>query len=524
MFKDELLELLNINKQCIWIKTQLEKEIMINIINVLIEYGTDRIFTYTPQTGIEEIITKDNYYVKNKLAKDISNRPLNYFYNQVLENKNAIDFPYEDDYAIIIKDFDLIYETKEHIRILKEITEIHQDKYIPLIFTSDIYDPPSKINHLFSVINYQTPTQEEILKLLNTYENIKKRTIDNKDVVSKKLTGFNRDEIIELINLSFYRYNRINLDILNDKKIELINKTNVIDYKTPKLTLDDIGGNKNFKRWFEEIKLCMDDEATKYGVEKPKGYLALGIAGCSKSALAEAIANDLNIPFLKLNMSKILSKFVGDSERRIEQATNLIKSCAPCVLLIDEVEKALGGYQSSNASDSGTLSRVFNKVLDLLVENDNGIFTIMTSNNVRDLPPELTRAGRLDAIFYFSLPNKEEREEIFKIHFKKRNQNISEDIIKFIAKETNNYTGAEIEQIVKSSIKKAYANKIKNNEEFKITKDILLKAKEDVIPISKSSREKIFALEDYANGRALYSNKKDKSIDIDSINIDDIEI
>lgn len=140
------------------------------------------------------------------------------------------------------------------------------------------------------------------------------------------------------------------------------------------------------------------------------------------------------------------------------------------------------------------------------------------------LPPELTRAGRLDAIWYFSLPSKEEREEIFKIHFKKRNQNISEDIIKFIAKETNNYTGAEIEQIVKSSIKKAYANKIKNNEEFKITKDILLKAKEDVIPISKSSREKIFALEDYANGRALYSNKKDKSIDIDSINIDDIEI
>ena len=148
----------------------------------------------------------------------------------------------------------------------------------------------------------------------------------------------------------------------------------------------------------------------------------------------------------------------------------------------------------------------------------------MTSNNVRDLPPELTRAGRLDAIWYFSLPSKEEREEIFKIHFKKRNQNISEDIIKFIAKETNNYTGAEIEQIVKSSIKKAYANKIKNNEEFKIAKDILLKAKEDVTPISESSREKIFALEDYANGRALYSNKKDKSIDIDSINIDDIEI
>lgn len=98
-------------------------------------------------------------------------------------------------------------------------------------------------------------------------------------------------------------------------------------------------------------------------------------------------------------MDKILSKYAGESERNIAKALTLIKSCAPCVLLIDEVEKALGGIKSSNASDSGVVARAFGKVLEFLNDNDNGVYVIMTSNDVSQLPPELTRAGRLDAIW-----------------------------------------------------------------------------------------------------------------------------
>lgn len=183
-------------------------------------------------------------------------------------------------------------------------------------------------------------------------------------------------------------------------------------------------------------------------------------------------------------------------------------------------------YASSNASDSGTLSRVFGKVLDMLVNNDKGIFTVMTSNNVKDLPPELTRAGRLDAIWYFSLPTESERQEILKVHFTKRQQNVPEPIVREIAKETQGYTGAELEQIVKSSIKKAYVRKAKNIDNiFEITKGDLMESKKEVIPISKSSREKISALEQWAKGRALFANEKtNKKIDLDSIDIDNFDI
>ena len=147
----------------------------------------------------------------------------------------------------------------------------------------------------------------------------------------------------------------------------------------------------------------------------------------------------------------------------------------------------------------------------MLNDNTNGIFCIMTSNNVKDLPPELTRAGRLDAIWYFSTPTLEERKEIFKVHMKKKDLKASETLIKEIAEATQGYTGAEIEQIVKNSMKKAFLRCTKEGKKFSVTKVDLLAAKDDVIPITISSQEKIRDLEEWAKGRALYANEEPKT-------------
>lgn len=192
------------------------------------------------------------------------------------------------------------------------------------------------------------------------------------------------------------------------------------------------------------------------------------------------------------------------------KALNLVKSCAPCVLLIDEVEKALGGYKSSNSSDSGAIARAFGLVLEFLNDNDNGVFVVMTSNDVSQLPPELTRAGRLDAIWYFTLPTLEERIQIFNIHLNKTGKIVPETTIREIAKATDKYTGAEIELIVKSALRRAYLEKVKTGEDKGITYDILLKAVNDVIPIAVSSKEQILGLERWAQNRALFANGDSK--------------
>ena len=201
-----------------------------------------------------------------------------------------------------------------------------------------------------------------------------------------------------------------------------------------------------------------------------------------------------------------VSKLVGESEKRIDQAFRIAKACAPCVFLIDEVEKALSGTRSSNASDAGTTSRVFSSVLQFLQDN-NKVFVVMTSNDVSQLPPELTRSGRLDAKWYFSLPTAEERQDIFRIHIGKTGKEVSEKDIKAVAEEAANYTGAEIKEIVKAAMRKAY-KRYKEDGNPELTLEDLIPAVKDVIPIYESSKENIAYLEAWVHGRARHTSRR----------------
>ena len=327
-----------------------------------------------------------------------------------------------------------------------------------------------------------------------------------------------------MLNLSFIKYGTINLEIVNEKKIEIINESGVLDYKVPSASLDNVGGNHKFKEWIDVVEACMTEDAREYGIPAPKGYLSVGIPGTSKSFSAEALAGKWEMPFIKLNMAKITSRYAGETERNMYKALNLVRSCAPCVLLIDEVEKALGGYKSSNSSDSGAIARAFGSVLEFLNDNDNGVFVVMTSNDVSQLPPELTRAGRLDAIWFFGLPTKEERKQILDIHLRKANKSVEDDVLEEMAKSMEKYTGAEIELVVKSSLRRAYLEKIKTGEDKGITPEILQAASEEVVPVAVSSREQIAALENWAKNRALYANGANKEKKTRLVNVPKIEV
>ena len=521
---DKLKECLAICKEAIWIKTSQEKETMITTINTLLDQDIDEIYTWSILKAVEKVKVGSEYgYKKEPLDTKVQN-PAQFleFYDSLQRDDGVMNA------AIIFRDYDDCIETNPmYKRMIKEIIEQRQNKYIPIIFIAPTYNVPADMLDTFTLIDFTAPNKEEIINLLNAYERKFKRTIDNKEDVAAWLHGFYLREIIELLNISFHRYNKVELSLLKEKKIELINKTNLLKFETPDVSMQDIGGNEKFKKWYEEIKYCFSKEAKEYGVDSPKGYLALGIPGCSKTLGAKAIAHDLQVPFLELDMSRLLSCKVGESEQRIARAIELIESCAPCVLLIDEVEKAIGGYASSNASDSGVVARIFGKILQMLNDNEKGIFCIMTSNNVQDLPPELTRSGRLDAIFYFSLPSQEEREEILSIHYKKRGYNLNNKLIKEAAKITKSYTGAELEQVAKESIKKAFVNKAKNNlKKINITEQVIKDAIKDVVPISKSSKEKINALETWAQGRAIYANEKEvpNFDDLENIDMSDFDV
>lgn len=503
MFHKELLDLLKARQPGIWIRTSEEKEVVLAIKNAVDEVAEyDNIYTWSMNEGINQIVSDCGNFEYEVIEKNPGLAALNKF---LAESNNSRNYKSR---VWVLKDYHLNLVAPQAIRILRDIKESPVAKYTPIIIVSPSSEIPLELQKTFKLLEYPVPSVEDIMELVTQWCETKSQTLTEEELtlLSKRLFGFTRSEILGMLNISFVKHNKIDLDIINQKKIEAINESGVLDYKIPKANLDNVGGNEKFKEWFATVEACMTEEAREYGIPAPKGYLSVGIPGTSKSFSAEAIAGKMAVPFIKLNMAKINSRFAGETERNMHKALNLVKSSAPCVLLIDEVEKALGGYKSSNSSDSGAIARAFGLVLEFLNDNDNGVFVVMTSNDVSQLPPELTRAGRLDAIWYFTLPTFEERKQIFKIHLNNTGKEVSDSVVDEIAEATDKYTGAEIQLIVKSALRKAYLEKVTTGTDKGITKDILLKSAEEVIPIAVSSKEQILGLERWAQNRAIFAN------------------
>ena len=341
-FDEQLRLLLEIKKEAIWIKSEQEKEITAALLNILTEEGIDVVYDFEPSSGLYKLTIDKNRVVKTALNNQncpgvkngTSGQAILSLYNHIQTDEESMEMS-----AIILKDMELLYNNYAWSRVFREILEFKQDKYVPIIVISPTHQENSTLNHLFKELNYDELTEEDIRALLDDYAQARGYEVDNG--IWNYFVGYNRTEIIEILDESFVRFDCVEYSLLQEKKVAMIKSSGLLDYKEPKVKMEDMGGNHRFKTWFEETKLCMTPEAREVGIDLPKGYLALGVPGCSKTLGAECIAADLNIPFLKLNMSSILTKFVGESERKIAQARTLIEACAPCVLLIDEVEKCL---------------------------------------------------------------------------------------------------------------------------------------------------------------------------------------
>jgi SpoVK/Ycf46/Vps4 family AAA+-type ATPase len=183
-----------------------------------------------------------------------------------------------------------------------------------------------------------------------------------------------------------------------------------------------------------------------------------------------------------------MGKYVGESEGNMRKAIKIAEAISPCVLWIDEIEKAFSGVGESGGSHEVT-TRLFGHFLTWMQEKENSVFVVATSNNIGTLPPEFLRKGRFDEIFFVDFPNAEEREQIFRLHLKKRKK-LSRDIdtIKLL-KETDGYSGADIEAVIKETVEQGFLT----GKEKITTEDILAVIKETK-PMSVSLKDKIEAL------------------------------
>ena len=396
---------------------------------------------------------------------------------------------------MILKNIDTFMDDPAVMARLKKMAERIRSGLLDatIVILSPILRIPKEIEKYITVIEMDYLTDSEIQDVIRNLAKangkiIPERLIKEYANAFKGLSEFEIQNIMQLILSQNEEITKSQINLVFEQKQQMIKKAGILEMISPKESLDDIGGLENLKDWLrQKEKVLSDMEGAKaFGVDMPKGVLIAGIPGCGKSITAKAAAKLFNIPLLRLDMGRLLGKYVGESEANMRKAIELAEAISPCVLWVDELEKAFAGI-GGEGSGAEVTTRLFGSFLTWLQEKETPVFVVATANDVTSLPPELLRKGRFDEIFYVGLPDRDEQRKIFEIHIKKRRpEDLPSIQIDQLLGRAKGCSGADIEGIVRESVERAFAG-----GKQKLSTDDLLNAIKNTHPLSEIMKETI---------------------------------
>lgn len=279
---------------------------------------------------------------------------------------------------------------------------------------------------------------------------------------------------------------------IRDTKKHFFEEGGLLDLVAAPEGLDQVGGLRRLKKWIATRHLgFLPPLGDKQPLDPPRGILLLGVQGCGKSLAAKATAASWGLPLLSLDAGRLLAPYVGESERNLHEALKRVERMAPCVLWIDELEKAFVSVRSTE-SDGGVSKRLLGGLLTWMQERTSQVFLVMTANSIEELPAELIRKGRVDEIFFVDLPGRATRAEIFRLHLKKRAEDPSRFDLDALAGAARGFSGAEIEQATVSALYETRA------ADVPLDTVALLVALRSTRPLSVIKAEKIADLREWA--------------------------
>lgn len=409
--------------------------------------------------------------------------------------KLTMDDGFENDTFLVLKDVHGELNNPKIIALLKRIAEnnlYNEDYHATILIISSITIIPRELENYITVFDIPLPTINEIRTLIREFIDDLEIIVEEDAIndIALSFKGLNEFQIKQILNLAYQDGGCIDKEdkllILKEKE-QLIKKSGMLEIVSFSETIDDIGGLENLKEWLRrKAKIFANlDRAIKFGVDVPKGIMIVGMPGCGKSLTAKATASLFEIPLVRLDVGRLLGKYVGESEKNMRKALTLAEAISPCVLWIDEIEKAFAGVGGDGGGNDVT-TRLFGQFLTWMQEKENTVFIVATANDISRMPPEFLRKGRFDELFFVDLPNGEERRKILDIHLKKRKKwNKSIDSIALI-KETDGFNGADLEAVVKDTIEMAFID-----GKTAITTEDLMRSVKDTKSISSTLKDKI---------------------------------
>lgn len=333
-----------------------------------------------------------------------------------------------------------------------------------LVFVSPVVSLPEDLVADVTLFHYDPPDMNgmrERVEAVAQEEPAAGRAPDQalRDELARAALGLTGEEAGRAVRRAALRRGALTRQCLPDvigEKRQIVRKGGVLEFYETDVSFAQVGGLEALKQWFEGRRQAFSETGRRFGLPMPRGAVLVGVPGCGKSLSAKALAKDWGVPLLRLDMGRVYASLVGQAEANLRQALATAELTSPCVLWIDELEKAFGGLRQ--ARDSGVTQRLFGAFLTWLGDRRGPVFVVATANDVTRLPVEFTRKGRFDEIFFVDLPGETERQAIFRVQlpqFGRDPGKLGLDLPR-LAKASEGFSGAEIREVIVAGLGEAF--------------------------------------------------------------------
>ena len=384
---------------------------------------------------------------------------------------------------LVLKNFHRFLNSVEVVQALDTQLNAGKQSRAFVVILSPVVNIPVELEKLFVVVDHDLPGRDQ-LEVIARGVATEPGELPGGDGLASVLdaaAGLTRVEAENAFSLSLVRHGKLAPEVLWEIKSGTLKKSGLLTLHRGGETFADLGGLDALKSFCSRALRPGRPEGVR-----ARGVLLLGPPGSGKSALAKALGAETGRPTLILDVGSLLGSLVGQSEANIRQALRLVDAMSPCVVMVDEVEKALAGA-SGSSGDSGVSARLFGTLLGWLNDRTSDSFVVCTANDVSRLPPEFARSERFDATFFLDLPGAREKEAIWRMY---REQYGVDPAAR--TPESRDWTAAEI----KSCCRLAALLDVP-----------LAEAAMNVVPVAVIAGEAIERLRGWAAGRCLSADR-----------------
>jgi hypothetical protein len=395
---------------------------------------------------------------------------------------NALASP-DSSALLVLPNFHRFCQSAEVVQALAHQIQQGKTNRSFIIVLSPVVQIPVELEKHFVVIEHDLPDRQQLQQIATSIATEEGELPQGQDLdrLLDASAGLTRFEAEGAFSLSLVREQQLVPQTVWELKEGMLKKSGLLQLHRGSESFADLGGLEALKGFCARALSA----AKRGGPARARGVMLLSPPGCGKSAFAKALGNETGRPTLILDVGSLMGSLVGQTEERTRQALRVVDAMSPCILFLDEVEKALAGAASSGSTDSGVSARMFGAFLTWLSDHTSDVFVVCTSNDIGKLPPEFARAERFDGIFFLDTPGSAEKAAIWPIHLKRYGLSVSGANAR---PDDREWTGAEIQSCCRLAA----------------LLDLPLKdAAKNVVPVAITAAESVERLRAWAAGRCL---------------------